>query len=332
MPSSSSPQRPRLIGDVRFVPFHQLGGQAHVIVDGPATDGTVLGLSHWPSGGTPPELLADTSTEIVVRYLDSDPQGPEVTVISNNHFDEDGLFAAWMAVEQPSSSSLRARAIAAAEAGDFHTWTEPEHAQIALAAMAMAERPTTPFADVIRALNRARTHDPAGTIYTTLIRHVGKLIDDPHRYRLLWQEPWHAVERDRADIDDGTIRIEEVPGADIAIVRGPRRPHRLAVFPLTDAMRIIWSTDDGRLGLEHRYETWVAFSSRLRRPRVDLTPALAKLTKRDTLANDWRFDGIEVPQARLVPLDRHGQPCPSSLDADTLAAIVAEHSPTPVSS
>ncbi len=58
---------------LRFAPYHLMDGTANVIVDGSATDGTVLTLSHWPNSVVPSGLEADLSAEMAFRYLSLDP-------------------------------------------------------------------------------------------------------------------------------------------------------------------------------------------------------------------------------------------------------------------
>ena len=137
-----------------------------------------------PGRGTPPALADDTSAAIVDRYLRAGAAGPEVVAVTNNHYDEDGLFGIWLLLERPADGAPeRALAIAAAEAGDFATWTDPWAARVAIAAMAMAERATTPFPEVGRALARAGGRDPAGALYLAILPRVGGLLADPERYR-----------------------------------------------------------------------------------------------------------------------------------------------------
>jgi len=75
----------------RFVPYDELGATPNVIVDGSANAHTTLTLSHWPRSGTPLEYRDDLSAQIAFRFLDH-PRGYEpAEIVSNNHFDEDGL-------------------------------------------------------------------------------------------------------------------------------------------------------------------------------------------------------------------------------------------------
>ena len=117
---------PRVARDARFVPAERLRGAAHVVVDGARLPGTALALSHWPDSGTPDALVADTSALIVDRYLRSGASGPELRAVTNNHYDEDGLFGIWLLLERPPDGSPeRALALAAAEAGDFGDLDRP---------------------------------------------------------------------------------------------------------------------------------------------------------------------------------------------------------------
>ena len=298
---------PRLAPTADFVPWDEVGDRPNIVVDGPLREGTALGLSHWPDGGTPPPLAADTSTEIALRYVDQPAGGPEVAVVTNNHFDEDGLLAAWVVLQRPGPGPRRALAAAAAEAGDFHTWSDPWAARCAIALMAMAERTTTPFPEVIRALNRAGGRDPAGAICRALLPRVGELLDDPERFRRLWAPRWERVERDLARLDSGEATIEDVPDADLALIRAPWPLDRLATHPRTGRMRLLTATPDGMLGLEHRYETWVRYVSRPLVPRRDLTPLLPDLQALERGHGVWRFEGVEQPLARLAVVDEIGR-------------------------
>lgn len=319
--ANADPTLARVAPDAAFVPFHEVRGRPHIVVDGPFGDGTALGLSHWPDGGTPSSLAADTSAGIVARYLEASPTGPEIGIVTNNHYDEDGILAAFLLLERPVGER-RELAVAAAEAGDFQTWTDPSAAWCAIALMAMAERPTTPLPAVLRALNRAGAHDPAGMITIAILPHVAKLLRDPDRYRRLWKPAWDRIQADLALLDHGAATIEEIPDGDLAIVRATRPLSAFAVHPRISAMRVLTATPDGTLRLQHRYETWVRYVSRPLPPRVDLSVLLATLAERETHPGVWRFDGVDHPQARLVFGDGGGSPVPSGLSCEQLADAI----------
>src|SRR5438552_964448 len=97
------------------------------IVDLPklSVDGTVddaIHFSHWKGNQTPASVKADTSTEIVLNLVAS-PNREELTqgidLVTNNHFDTDGVLSVWSVLNAERALPLRDKLIAAAEAGDF---------------------------------------------------------------------------------------------------------------------------------------------------------------------------------------------------------------------
>ncbi len=315
---------PRVAEGAEFVPMEELGATSNVVVDGGPLPGTVLSLSHRPLSGTPEGLRADTSTQIVDRYLETRAGGDAVGAITNDHYDEDGLFGIWLLLERPARGSPQRRlAIAAAEAGDFATWSDPWAARVSIAAMAMAERPTTPFPEVASALAEAGRRDPAGRLYRAILPRTAGLLADPDRYRFLWAKEWARVEADIALIDAGDATLEEEERADLAILRTPRPLHPLAVYPRTPRMRVLTATPDGTLIVTHRYETWVDYASRTLAPRVDLSPLGANLQRREQRQGRWLFEGVETIMPRLflaASTGGAGRPAPSSISADALVA------------
>jgi hypothetical protein len=92
-------------------------------------DGTVpnsLHFSHWEGNRTPAEVKADTSTEIALNLVGSREferltQG--IKLVTNNHFDTDGVLSVWTVLNGASALDLKSELIAAAEAGDFSAYT-----------------------------------------------------------------------------------------------------------------------------------------------------------------------------------------------------------------
>lgn len=123
---------------MRYVAHASAPAVPHIIVDGAATDGTVLTLSHWPRSGTPAELRADTSTAIVFNYLDRPDLHVEAEAVSNNHFDEDGLVAMHLLLDRDTAARSRRLLVEVAEAGDFTVCGSRRAARIAFAISAYA--------------------------------------------------------------------------------------------------------------------------------------------------------------------------------------------------
>src|ERR1043165_9713435 len=94
-----------------------------------AVDGTVdnaIHFSHWHGNQTPESVKADTSTETVLNVVAA-PNRAELTqsidLVTNNHFDTDGLLSVWAMLTGERALPLRDKLISAAEAGDFSELT-----------------------------------------------------------------------------------------------------------------------------------------------------------------------------------------------------------------
>src|SRR4028118_933890 len=79
-------------------------------------------FSHWQGNETPTAVKADSSTEIVLNVVASPAraaltQGLEL--VTNNHFDTDGVLSVWTMLAGERALDLRSALVAAAEAGDF---------------------------------------------------------------------------------------------------------------------------------------------------------------------------------------------------------------------
>src|SRR5687767_1375284 len=90
-----------------------------------SVDGTVsnsVHFSHWAGNQTPEAVKADTSTEIALNLVGSPQRGvltQGIELVTNNHFDTDGVLSVWTIMTGERALELRAKLVAAAEAGDF---------------------------------------------------------------------------------------------------------------------------------------------------------------------------------------------------------------------
>ena len=130
---------------MRYLPYAAASSEPNVIVDGTANDRTLITLSHWRRSGTPADLMADTSTAIVFNYLDRPDLHVPADVVSNNHFDEDGLVGIYALLEPEAAASRRDLLIDVAQAGDFGVFRNRRAARIAFAISAHADPATSPF-------------------------------------------------------------------------------------------------------------------------------------------------------------------------------------------
>jgi hypothetical protein len=299
---------------LKFLAYAASADGPNVIVDGAANAGTRLTLSHWPGSPTPRELLEDLSAEIAFRALAEPDRFDGIDVVSNNHFDQDGLASVYALVDPDAALARRERVIDVARAGDFGTFTDRDSARITFAIAAHDDPEISPLP---AAAFDAPYDELCATLYESLLPDFSALLDAPDRWRSLWErEDAHLGESIDA-IERGIVRIDERAAIDLAVVTVPddwaaKATHRFtqtwteAVHPMavdnaTERLRILL-VQGHRYRLELRYETWVMFVSRPVTPRPDLRALATALTAQETAGAQWKADapGALTPQLRLI--------------------------------
>jgi hypothetical protein len=282
---------------MRFLPYSHAAALPNIIIDGAATENTVITLSHWPKSGTPTGLKGDTSAEIVFNYLDAPQCHVSADSVSNNHFDEDGLVGIFAMVEPATADRHRGLLLDVARAGDFGVFKARDAARIAFALSAFADPDTTPLARDI--FNRPYP-DVAGELYIQLLPILPRLLTGLADYQPLWEREDAELTRTEQLIDKGDITIEEFTDLDLAIVQAQQRaaPHRFALHSRTPCSRLL--VIEGRqVDFEYRYESWVQMASRRPALRVDLSELATELNRQEQSVGRWVFDGVNQITPRL---------------------------------
>jgi hypothetical protein len=302
---------------MKYRAYSELDGVPNVIVDGAGQGDTVLTLSHWPGSGSPAEFRADTSTEIVLNYLDTpgaqEEYAPDVHAVSNNHFDEDGLCAVWAMLNPGLAIQTRDRLVDVATAGDFSTYRRPQAAKVAFTIRSYADPEFSPVADELVG------DDSSGSSrYRALLPLLQDFVEETDRYGAFWDDEWSAMLRSKTAMVMGEVDLREVPHVDLVVAESSEPLHPMVLYPNTERLRVLTALPGGQYQLRYRYETWVQFASRPVMPRVDLTPLLPRLQEMEEEAVEWAYDGNSSITPVLKPVGLDGQAAPSSLSLGAL--------------
>jgi hypothetical protein len=292
--------------------YMDLGGRANVVVDGSPTDGTVLTLTHWP-GYPPPEGLGrDLSAQMAFAYQTSgvDLHSP-ATLVSNNHFDQDGLVSIFALARPEAALTRRALLEDVAGAGDFGCFTSRTAARISMALAAFADDQRSPLA--LMDDYPART----GQLYSELLGLLPDMCDHIDTYQDLWGEEDAALTESERLIASGQVKIIEYPEVDLAVVDVPDRVHLsgghlfahqwaegvhpMAIHNATGCYALL--VRQGHCyQFRYRYESWVQYRSRPVPARRDLSGLAAELTALEPSGAEWAYEGSGslTPTLRLT--------------------------------
>ena len=335
----------------RYVPHGEIGGAPNVIVDGSPAAGTVLCLSHWPGIESPTQFHADLSAQMAFAYADASdghesldgaesPDGVDgAEIVSNNHFDQDGLVGVFALASPEAARSRHDLLVEVARAGDFAVTHCREAARISMALSAYADPSRSPCRDLPEEGDAM-----AAALYTELLGRLPELCDHPDRWRSLWDEEDASLRASEAAIASGTVTIEEVPEVDLAVVTVPAADeyrtgagghrfagqwavglHPIAVCTATQRGALL-TIRDRRYELLYRYESWVQYRTRSVRPRVDLEPLARRLNDTEADAPGagggvWTADDVSA----LTPALRSCDNAESHIDAHVVQSAVIEH-------
>ena len=319
---------------LRFEPYDETPDVSNVVVDGAPNAGTVLTISHWPGTAAPPLCEADTSAQMAFLYLDrgADLHGDAV-VVTNNHFDQDGLAGVYSLVNPVDGLARRGQLEDLAAAGDFAVFVDRASARVSMALAALADPSTSPVKDL-----PVDYGELCAVLYRSALEVLPAWLDNPDCCRDLWAEEDEELDAAIAALASGAVTIEEDAELDLAVVTLPAAArssghrfvgrrfngiHPMALHAATDRTSILTvDTSNGRHELTCRYEGWVQYRSRLLRPRVDLRSLAGKLTAEETGGAVWQATPPSdlTPQMNTVPTGR-----PSAIDPPVLVAAVKQH-------
>ena len=327
--------RSRFVGarspDLRYVPYGELacgggdrggagGAVPNVVVDGSPTEGTLLCLSHWPGIGSPAAFAADLSAEMAFSYLGAFDQHDGAAVVSNNHFDQDGLVGVFALASPDAALARRALLVEVARAGDFAVTTSREAARISMVLSAYADPERSPLEDPPDDYDAL-----SALLYSELLGRLPELCDRLDRLgslRALWADEDATLTASEDALAAGSVRIDEVPELDLAVVDvDPSAPdggghrfggqwvsglHPIALHGATERGALL-TRRGAHYELAYRYESWVQFRTRPIRARVDLVPLAALLTEAERGAGgdaEWAATAVSGLTPTLAPAAR----------------------------
>jgi hypothetical protein len=288
-------------------------------VDGVVDDG--LNLSHWPGNRTPAHLKADTSTEMALK-LARDPgraawlQG--VSIVTNNHFDTDGLLSVYAVLRPEEALRHETALIQAARTGDFGDWTTSEAFKLDAVVTAHDDDRRSPIASEIRGLSGKERYQ---IVYDRLLSSLPDLLTSAAAFKDLWAEGLQSYLGSMMRMKD-VARIREHAGARFTVIEAREPLDEMARFNVAGHHRVLTAT---RSGDKYLYEmafrifSWFETVTPPRGTRFDLTDVGAAFDRmeRDALGL-WTYTGDDSLESRLYRAGPDGGPVPSTLPIETV--------------
>lgn len=311
-----------------------------------SVDGTVANsvhFSHWQGNETPRALKADTSTEIALNLVAA-PNRAELTrgieLVTNNHFDTDGVLSVWTVLTGARSLDFREQLISAAEAGDFSEFKTEAGARASIVIQG-SDQPI-PNDESNSPLARQLAGKPVddAAAYELVLPEVERVLTQTEDYEPLWRSAWDNIAKAIESFERGASTVTEFTEAGISLIMlapdvfSPSgfKPTRHAA-PYTAISRYA----KGRLFListplekgwayriDYPYYSWAETIVRPRIARRDFSRLLTELNRIEREhAGEWKLDSGELASAVKFQ-SSDGTLAASTLTPDEVAkAIIA---------
>ena len=301
---------------MRFEYYHSgLDDTPKLSVDG--TVSNAVHFSHWQGNETPTSLKADTSTEIALNLVAA-PDRNELTrgieLVTNNHFDTDGVLSVWIVLTGERALDLRQRLIPAAEAGDFSEFKTETGVRASIVIQG-SDQPI-PNDESNSPLARQLAGKPVddAAAYELVLPEVQRVLTNIDDYEPLWRSAWDQIATAIESFERGASTVSEFLEDGVSLIMlapsvfSPSgfKPTRHAA-PYTAISRYA----KGRLFListplengwayriDYPYYSWAETIVRPRIARRDFSRLLTELNQIEgERAGQWKLDTSELASA-----------------------------------
>jgi len=254
-------------------------------------------LSHWRGNQTPPEFQADTSTEIAIKFVTHPSHHQylqDYPILSNNHFDTDGLLAVWTVLSPHSALPQRDLLIQAAEAGDFSEFTTEKALKINLLLTAFRNSVQSPFAPSLKNLTEEAQD---ALCYAKLIEHLPTLLANPEAHEGLWKSEFQKILDSFEKFEKGEIIRKEFKDEAFSVLVCSETPSRYAInhYCEGDLFLIVQIQPEGFCyDLDYRYYSWAETISRPTIHQISMEPLANRLNVYNGRAEgQWMCQGFK---------------------------------------
>jgi len=303
-------------------------------------DGTVdnaIHFSHWKGNKTPASVKADTSTQIALNLVaaaDRDELTQGIDLVTNNHFDTDGVLSVWTVLTGAPALELHDKLIAAAEAGDFSELSTKEGVRASIVIQG-SDSPTDVGSPLAQRLAGAPVNDDARA-YELVLPQVERVLTHTNEYESLWCDPWNRIAAALDSFAKGRSRVDEDHEAKVSLVTlAPEifspagfKPTRHCapftaishhargeVFLIATPLGGGWS-----YRIDYPYYSWAETIVRPTIRRRDFTSLMERLNETETSTDGrWRLDSSELASAAKFS-DQNGRLTPSGISLDVVAS------------
>ncbi len=219
---------------------------------------SAMNLGHWPGNKTPAELKADTSTEMAFNLIeasDKDKYLKNIEIISNNHFDSDGVIAAYVLLYPEESIHMKNALIDIAVTGDFMEFTTEDALKADKVLNDLQYRDKSMFAEVF---DQPETQI-MNSLYLRAFEVLQELINNIDKFEDYFREDFNHYLRSESAFNSQTALWSDYNDCHLSVIESGFRLHPVSVFSHAgnDIVLTVEVSEQGRkYELHYKPYTW----------------------------------------------------------------------------
>lgn len=217
-----------------------------------------LNLGHWPGSTSPPELKADTTTEMSFKLVESPDKEKYlegIDIVSNNHFDSDGVIAAFVLLYPEKAIGIKNALINIALTGDFFEFTTED----ALKADKVLNDVQYPGKSLFKDLFDNQDSHLMNSLYLKCFEILPDLVNNVDDYEEHFREDFNLYSRSVAAFDSQTALWSDYNDCRLTVIESSFRLHPVSVYSHAgnDIVLTVEVSKDGRkYELSFKPYTW----------------------------------------------------------------------------
>jgi len=253
-----------------------------------------MNLGHWPGNTSPPELKADTSTEMAFNLIESPDKEKYlkgIEIISNNHFDSDGVIAAFVLLYPDAALKMKSALINIATTGDFFEFTSED----ALKADKVLNDIQYPDRSLFKGLFEKTDSEIMNSLYLRSFDLIPELVNNIDTFEENFIEDFDLYTKSDSAFDSQEALWSDYNDCFLTVIESNFRLHPVSVFSRAgnDLVLTVEVLQDGRkYELKYKSYTWHDTLRKVQVNRKTFEPLSNKLNLMEVNKNGlWKIIG-----------------------------------------
>jgi len=191
-----------------------------IIVDG-VDCGEGLHLSHWRGNKTPQLYKADLSVEIALKFVSSnefEDYSKKFSIVTNDHYDTDGVLAAWVILNNEEAIENASILINNAETGDFYEYTNLNAFKFDTIVKEFTNENLSPIKKDLVGKSKYQKESLA---IKTILNKLPNLLYDVDEYKNLWEEDYNGLVNKIELFNTNKIKVNEYLEEKLSVIFTP---------------------------------------------------------------------------------------------------------------